>query len=242
MNTFQKFIEHFKKVVTHKWYVAKYCFKAKLYWQGLTHDLSKFSPVEFTESVKYYNGSHSPIEDCKADIGYSKSWFHHRGRNKHHYEYWCDNFDKGTTCVEMPYRYAVEMLCDFLGAGHAYYGESFTFKKEYEWWVKTKRPVAKMAKYTKLYIDTCLRTLAELEAKQLSIHTIGRRCKAIDEFWDFKMYEKFWCDMQERELKERLKRNVSTNKQKSKPKAKYKSDKSDKSDKKVKPILESTEA
>lgn len=129
---------HFKKICIHKYYVRKYCWKMGLYWQGLTHDLSKFSPIEFWESVKYYQGDRSPIDACKEVNGYSKAWLHHKGRNKHHYEYWQDNFDQGGQTLIMPYKYAAEMLCDYLGAGHAYWGKKFTYESEIEWWKKKK--------------------------------------------------------------------------------------------------------
>ena len=129
---------HFKKICIHKHYVRKYCWKMGLYWQGLTHDLSKFSPIEFWESVKYYQGDRAPIDACKEVNGYSKAWLHHKGCNKHHYEYWQDNFDKGGETLLMPYKYAVEMLCDYLGAGHAYWGKNFTYESEIEWWKKKK--------------------------------------------------------------------------------------------------------
>ena len=61
---------HFKKICVHKHYVRKYCWKVGLYWRGITHDLSKFSPVEFWESVRYYQGNSSPIDACKKDKGY----------------------------------------------------------------------------------------------------------------------------------------------------------------------------
>ena len=60
---------HFKKICIHKYYVGKYCFKMGMYWQGITHDLSKFSPIEFFESAKYYQGNRSPIDACKEANG-----------------------------------------------------------------------------------------------------------------------------------------------------------------------------
>ena len=129
-----KFFSHLKTVNTHRKWVRHYCFKAGLYWQGLTHDLSKYSPVEFFESVKYYQGNRSPIDACKEDKGYSKAWFHHKSHNKHHREFWTDNYDKGTSCVPMPKKYAKEMLCDFLGAGRAYSGNNFKYYDEWVWW------------------------------------------------------------------------------------------------------------
>lgn len=129
-----KFIGHLKTVQTHRKWVREYCFKAGLYWQGLTHDLSKYNPIEFFESVKYYQGNRSPIDACKEANGYSKAWLHHRSHNKHHREYWTDYYDKGCYSLIMPYKYAAEMLCDFLGAGRAYMGDNFSYKAEYEWW------------------------------------------------------------------------------------------------------------
>ena len=147
--------KHFNKVVTHKKEVFKACCKAGIPVQGILHDMSKFSPVEFFESAKYYCGDRSPIDKCKEVNGYSLAWFHHRGRNKHHWEYWVDNFEKGMTPVRMPYKYAVEMLCDFIGAGKAYYGEEFTYDKEYDWW-KNKRNVVIMHPQTKCFIENML--------------------------------------------------------------------------------------
>lgn len=129
-----KFFSHLKTVMTHRKWVRHYCFKAGLYWQGITHDLSKYNPIEFFESVKYYQGTRSPIDACKEANGYSKAWLHHRSHNKHHREYWTDYYDKGCYSLIMPYKYATEMLCDFLGAGRAYMGDKFSYKAEFDWW------------------------------------------------------------------------------------------------------------
>lgn len=130
--------KHFGKICTHKYWVFHYCNKLGIPMQGIVHDLSKFSPTEFWESVKYYSGTSSPIDASKKANGYSNAWLHHKGRNKHHYEYWQDNFDKGGQALLIPYNYTVEMLCDYLGAGRAYNGKNFTYEKEYAWWVNKK--------------------------------------------------------------------------------------------------------
>lgn len=152
INTFK----HFGKICKHKWWVFYYCCKAGIPWRGFMHDWSKFSPVEFWESVKYYQGTSSPIDAAKKDKGWSKAWMHHKGRNSHHYEYWVDNFDNGGVPLQMPYKDAVEMLCDYLGAGRAYMGKNFTYQKEYEWWVnKCKKPLA-MHPNTLGFITRCM--------------------------------------------------------------------------------------
>ena len=109
-------IKHFKLITKHKWVVFKLCCKLRLFWRGLVHDLSKYSPTEFWESVKYYEGNRSPIVSCKQDKGYSESWLHHKGRNKHHSEYWVDMNAPEKTPI-MPYKYTAEMICDKLAAG-----------------------------------------------------------------------------------------------------------------------------
>ena len=85
-------IKHFRTITHHKILVAKYCFRIGLYRQGLTHDLSKYSPTEFWAGAKYYQGDRSPNEAERADKGYSAAWLHHKGRNRHHLEYWVDSW------------------------------------------------------------------------------------------------------------------------------------------------------
>lgn len=151
--------KHFKLVCIHKWYVFKNCKKAGLFWAGIKHDMSKFSPTEFLESVKYFNGSKSPIDICKQKHGWSKAWMHHKGRNPHHYEYWQDNFDKGGEPVRMPYKYALELVCDYLGAGKAYMKEGFSYKSEYEWWLNKKKNGLAMHPHTYDFVENMLYTM-----------------------------------------------------------------------------------
>ena len=155
-NTFR----HFGKILTHKWWVFYYCCKAGIPGRGLMHDMSKFSPTEFWESVRYYQGTSSPIDACKKDKGISMAWMHHKGRNRHHYEYWQDNFDNGGEPKQMPYKDAVEMLCDYLGAGRAYMGKNFTYQAEYEWWKKKSEKPMAMHPKTFQFIQRILCTMA----------------------------------------------------------------------------------
>lgn len=112
-------IKHLTLVNRHRFLVFKLCCKAGIPFRGLVHDLSKYSPTEFFESVKYYNGSQSPITFCKKENGYSNAWLHHKGRNKHHFEYWLD-FTAPAPMPVIPYKYTVEMICDTLAAGMTY--------------------------------------------------------------------------------------------------------------------------
>ena len=164
--TLKNTLAHFKKICVHKFWVAYYCFKAGLYWQGIIHDLSKFSWVEFWESVKYYQGTKSPIDACKEDKGYSLAWQHHKRRNSHHYEYWTDKYDDGTTAIEMPYKDAVELICDWLGAARAYLGKDFTYQGEYKWLVnKFKNTHPKINENTAKFVLIFFKCLADKEAE-----------------------------------------------------------------------------
>lgn len=119
--------KHFKTVCKHKAVVYRECKACGIWWQGVTHDLSKFSPIEFAPSARYFQGDKSPIEMQKAAEGYSAAWQHHKGHNPHHWEYWTDFDENGAVVADMiPFRYVVEMVCDWVGAGMVYSGEKWT--------------------------------------------------------------------------------------------------------------------
>lgn len=125
--------KHLKLITKHKWIVFKLCCKAGIPWRGICHDLSKYSPTEFLEGIKYYQGNRSPITAAKEEKGYSEAWLHHKGRNKHHGEYWLDLSTKEKTPI-MPYKYTVEMLCDKLAAGIVYQGEKWNKEYPIKYW------------------------------------------------------------------------------------------------------------
>lgn len=136
--TLTKILNHWHTVRTHRKWVRYYCFLAGLPWRGITHDLSKYSPIEFFESARYWTGVNSPIENAKRENGYSRAWLHHRGRNPHHWAYWADNFSEGLIVHPMPMNDFIEMVCDFLAAGRAYSGAAFSYTSERTWWLKER--------------------------------------------------------------------------------------------------------
>lgn len=126
MNKWQRFWGHLRTVRKHRKMVRKLCFKCGLYWQGLTHDLSKYSPTEFWNGVKYFTGIASPHVGERKVKGYSDAWLHHHNRNKHHAEYWVDIVDGKSVPVNMPFKYLAEMICDRVAASMVYLGEKYT--------------------------------------------------------------------------------------------------------------------
>ena len=139
--------QHFKTITHHRHLVRKECFRVGLYWQGLTHDLSKYSPTEFLVGAKYYQGTRSPNNAEREAIGYSTAWLHHIGRDKHHYEYWIDYSTKeipgGMAPAPMPDKYIVEMVMDRIAACKVYNGSAYTTASPLQYYLhgKEKAPL-----------------------------------------------------------------------------------------------------
>ena len=133
----KNFFGHLHTVNQHRFKVFCLCCKVGIPLQGLLHDLSKYSPIEFWEGVKYYQGDYSPIRNCKHETGYSKAWLHHKGRNRHHYEYWFD-YAAPTVTPIIPFKYFLEMMCDNFAAGMTYQGKNWTKEYQLSYWKRVK--------------------------------------------------------------------------------------------------------
>ncbi len=132
-----RFWGHFKTITYHKWLVLKNCFRLGLYRQGLTHDLSKYSPTEFWPGVRYYQGNRSPNDAQRQAEGYSSAWLHHKGRNRHHLEYWIDYSPEGNGKMagcKMPVKYVAEMFCDRVAASKVYMKENYSDASPWEYY------------------------------------------------------------------------------------------------------------
>ena len=131
---------HFETITRHKLLVMKYCFACGLYEQGLAHDLSKYSPTEFIPGCIYYQGDHSPNEAEREARGYTSAWLHHKGRNKHHLEYWIDysTTKAGLAGMKIPLRYVCEMVCDRVAASQIYLGDKYTDASPWEYYEHSK--------------------------------------------------------------------------------------------------------
>lgn len=153
---------HLTTITKHRHKVMVHCFKAGIFWQGLQHDLSKYSPEEFVQGVKYYQGYRSPNESEREHNGFSRAWMHHKGRNKHHFEYWTDysTKEKRLVPVEMPVRYVVEMFCDRVAASKIYAGEKYNDSYALNYFLKGKATRVIHPKTSEL-IEKLLTMLAE---------------------------------------------------------------------------------
>ena len=134
---------HLKTITHHKLLVMEGCFRVGLIWQGLLHDLSKYGPTEFLTGVRYYQGTRSPNAAEREDKGYSEAWMHHKGRNKHHYEYWTDLSLKTLKyeSFPMPRKYLVEMVMDRRAACMTYQGRNYTPGSALQYYLTSKERV-----------------------------------------------------------------------------------------------------
>lgn len=159
--------QHFKTITLHRWLVRQGCFQVGLYWQGLTHDLSKYAPTEFLIGVKYYQGDRSPNGAEREEKGYSEAWMHHKGRNKHHYEYWTDmsRVTKNYESVPMPRRYLVEMVMDRRAACMVYQKEKYHDGAALEYFLPSRERSLMHERTRKEleYLLTMLRDIGEKE-------------------------------------------------------------------------------
>ena len=136
-----KALKHFHTITKHKILVMKECFRVGLCRQGLLHDLSKYSWTEFRVGCRYYQGTRSPNNAEREDKGYSTAWLHHKGRNRHHYEYWIDYSMDGSgrlIGMKMPVKYVVEMFLDRIAASKVYHGDTYTDRDPLEYYAKGK--------------------------------------------------------------------------------------------------------
>lgn len=164
MSLWYNFWGHLRTILHHKNLVRHYCFRAGLYKQGIMHDWSKYSPVEFINSVRnFQGGKKSPNFGEKATKGYSSSWLHHKGRNRHHFEYWIDftlNPDEGLQGMPMPSRYVLEMFCDRIAASKNYNRKNYDDSFPLAYYEKNKSHYI-LHKDTKELLERLLHMLAD---------------------------------------------------------------------------------
>ncbi|MGN0384208.1 MAG: DUF5662 family protein [Eubacterium sp.] len=159
-------IKHFITITKHRHMVIANCFRAGIGWQGLAHDLSKYTPTEFVSGARYYQGTRSPNDGEREVHGYSKAWLHHKGRNKHHFEYWTDYGEgRGVIPVKMPTKYVVEMFCDRVAASKVYMKENYKDDSPLKYFLNAKATRV-IHPQTSDQIEELLRMLADKGEKE----------------------------------------------------------------------------
>lgn len=220
----QKWYKHLCTINEHKLGVGKNCFKCGLYLQGILHDLSKYSWTEFSVGAKYYQGNRSPNDAEREDKGYTSSWLHHKGRNKHHLEYWTDldlvKRDGTVIGMKMPDNYIVEMFCDRVAASKIYKGKNYTDRSALDYYLNGKSKNL-LHPYSRKQLEKLLYMLAE-KGEDETFAYAKRYMKAYRKYLKRKKYreklEKKYSDkaekMIEKKYSRRLKRDIKATKNK----------------------------
>ena len=166
MNYIANAVKHFKTIGHHKKLVMQACFRLGLYWQGLTHDLSKYTWPELRTGILYYREGQSPHNGERERFGYSTAWLHHKGRNKHHAEYWIDYTaepdpqQRHVTGMKMPVKYLVEMFADRISASKNYRGDQYRDSDPLAYYEKRKSYMV-VHDATRKQLEILLHMLAE---------------------------------------------------------------------------------
>ena len=195
-----KTFQHFRTITRHRHAVIRNCFKAGIPWQGLRHDLSKYSWTEFSEGARYWQGTRSPNDAEREDKGYSEAWMHHKGRNRHHFEYWTDYSpaDRKIKPVEMPLRYVVEMFCDRVAASKIYQGKAYTDESPLKYFIMGKERKGRVFRGEMVHPATCdlIEELLTQLANEGEEKTFARLRKMVKE------------DKKERKLRKKAKKHA----------------------------------
>lgn len=183
-----KAYQHFKTITYHKWLVMKGCFSIGLYKQGICHDLSKYSPTEFFVGARFFQGDRSPNNAEREEKGYSASWLHHKGRNKHHYEYWIDysakDIEGGMTPAPMPVKYILEMVMDRIAASKVYAKDSYTQHNPLNYY-KLGKDFAPLHEKTRKTLELLLLILDKYGEEEM-VKFIRKKILRNREMWDDK--------------------------------------------------------
>ncbi len=174
-------LAHFITITRHRHLVCRYCFRLGLYGQGLLHDLSKYSPTEFISGAKYYQGNRSPNDAERKAEGVSRAWLHHKGRNRHHFEYWIDYCIQPDGSVtmggnEMPIRYVAEMFCDRVAACRVYLKDKYTDASAYEYFARSRHRIM-MHEKTKAELEKMLTVLKD-EGEEAAFAYVRQRLRS----------------------------------------------------------------
>ena len=160
-------VKHFITITRHKYYVFIHCVKAGIFFRGLLHDLSKYSYTEFSAGIRFYQGTRSPNEKEREQNGFSAAWLHHKGRNRHHFEYWKDyNYiTKTEQPVKMPLKYVKEMFCDRVAASKIYMKDGYSDEAPLNYFLRGKATRV-IHKETSELLESLLRMLSEKGEKE----------------------------------------------------------------------------
>jgi hypothetical protein len=149
----RKHLRYFWYVLRHKWFVFLACCRYGIIWRGITHDLSKFLPSEWTPYVDNFFGKKPPSKETTR--AFDMAWLHHQHRNAHHWQYYLLRHEDGTVeALEMSPADTFEMVADWVGAGRAITGKVDVWS-----WYKKNTKNMHLHPTTRKAVETMLKSL-----------------------------------------------------------------------------------
>ena len=147
MRIFKNLKGHFSTITHHKMLVMKTCFKVGLYKQGLLHDLSKYTPIEFIPGVIYYQGDRSPINREKELKTCS------RGK---------------LVGMKMPKKYVAEMVIDRISASKNYLKDQYNDGSALAYYLNGKHMM--LIDDETDYLSRYLLTMLDMKGEEYLLH------------------------------------------------------------------------
>jgi len=128
---------------------------------GFAHDNSKTEQDEYDAYDAYFYGGNCSFFVTQA---FNKAWLFHIHRNPHHWQYWVlleDDPSGGNVCIEIPFNYILEMICDWWAFSWA----SGNLMEIFDWYNQHKATI-QMAEASRSTVEDVLHNMRKkLEVK-----------------------------------------------------------------------------
>lgn len=128
------------------------------------HDKSKYDIEEYLAYDNYFysnNRSYHVVEDFRF------AWLRHIHYNPHHWQHWVlinDDPNEGEIIMDMPYRFIIEMICDWWAFSWAKGDLREIFK-----WFDERKDYMKLSKKTRKVVESILEKIhVRLDEKETS--------------------------------------------------------------------------
>ena len=95
-----------------------------------THDASKYGEEEFGAYRDYF---YDPEHHSRSSEAFNLAWLHHQNHNPHHWQYWVlinDVDEPQVHPLDMPFKYIMELLCDWASAGRHYGNTAYSWYQQ----------------------------------------------------------------------------------------------------------------
>lgn len=120
------------------------------------HDSSKNLEFEYNAYDRYFYGKNRSFEVVQE---FNYAWLYHIHLNPHHWQHWVlinDDPECGEIVLDMPYRYILEMICDWWAFSWRDGNLTEIFK-----WYDEHKDYMKLSDYTRKMVENILSKIRE---------------------------------------------------------------------------------